>query len=132
MAYQARAAAVLYAKDLRRVCAFYASVFGLTVDHADDEYAILESPMFQLVVLAIPLSIAASIEIADPPRRREDTPIKLVFFVPSISAARSDVAYFGGELNALAREWEFQGHRVCDGHDPEGNVIQLRESSEQQ
>jgi predicted enzyme related to lactoylglutathione lyase len=131
MAYRARAAAVLYAKDHNRVCAFYAGVLGLTVDHADEEYAVLESPLFQLVILAVPTSIAASIEIADPPHRREDTPIKLVFFVPSISAARSAAAHLGGELNPAAREWDFQGQRVCDGHDPEGNVIQFREISEQ-
>ena len=27
----------------------------------------------------------------------------------------------------VEREWEFDGDRVCDGHDPEGNVLQLRE-----
>jgi hypothetical protein len=25
--------------------------------------------------------------------------------------------------------WEFQGSRVCDGQDPEGNVVQFREST---
>jgi hypothetical protein len=30
-------------------------------------------------------------------------------------------------LNAAAKEWEFDGWRVCDGVDPEGNVIQVRE-----
>jgi predicted enzyme related to lactoylglutathione lyase len=131
MSYRARAAAVLYVKDLKRVCAFYAGVLGLTIDHADDEYAVLESPMFQLVILAVPPSIAASIEIADPPRRREDTPIKLVFFVPSISAARSAAERLGGKLNPAASEWQFQGHRICDGYDPEGNVFQLRENPDQ-
>jgi hypothetical protein len=83
--------------------------------------------MFQLVILAVPRHIAASIEIADPPSRREQAPVKLVFFVPSISALRETAAHLGGALNQPTQEWQFQGHSVCDGHDPEGNVIQFRE-----
>jgi hypothetical protein len=31
-------------------------------------------------------------------------------------------------MNAADREWEFEGAKVCDGHDPEGNVFQLRQA----
>jgi hypothetical protein len=31
-------------------------------------------------------------------------------------------------MNAVEREWEFEGAKVCDGHDPEGNVFQLRQA----
>jgi len=31
-------------------------------------------------------------------------------------------------MNAIAREWEFEGARVCDGCDPEGNVFQIRQA----
>jgi hypothetical protein len=30
-------------------------------------------------------------------------------------------------LNPPDAEWLFEGSRVCDGHDPEGNVFQLRQ-----
>jgi hypothetical protein len=30
--------------------------------------------------------------------------------------------------NAVEREWEFEGAKVCDGHDPEGNVFQIRQA----
>jgi hypothetical protein len=33
-------------------------------------------------------------------------------------------------LNPTDKEWRFQGFKVCDGLDPEGNVIQFREHAE--
>ena len=121
------AGAVIYAKDLARLSAFYTQVTALPVVHSDADYAVLQSPTFQLVVHAIPAPIAATIEIADPPVRREDAAVKLMFLVPSIADARAQAARLGGELNPPGREWQFGSYRVCDGHDTEGNVFQLRE-----
>jgi predicted enzyme related to lactoylglutathione lyase len=120
-----RTNAVLYAQDTNRVATFYANAIGFSITHAEASHIILYSPTFQLIVNAIPAEIAAEIEIATPPVRREDTPIKLSFPVASISASRTAAAKYGGELNAKDREWEFRGRRICDGHDPEGNVIQV-------
>lgn len=80
--------------------------------------------------LAIPPHRAADVVVAEPPLRREDTAIKLVFFVPSIAEARATAAMNGGALNPPEREWRFQHHLVCDGIDPEGNVIQLRQRAQ--
>ena len=121
------AGAVVCAKVVPRVAAFYRDVIGLAVTHSGHDYVVLESAQFQLVVHSIPAGIANSIEIADPPARRVDTAVKLIFLVPDISASRIMAAKLGGELDPTAREWRFQECRVCDGHDPEGNVIQLRE-----
>jgi predicted enzyme related to lactoylglutathione lyase len=121
-----RAGAVLYAKDVARVSAFYAGIAGMTVTHAEADHVVLESPSLQLVVVAIPAAVAATIEIAAPPQRRTDTPIKLAFAVDSLEAARNAAPLLGGELNPAEREWVYRQHRVCDGHDPEGNVVQLR------
>ena len=33
----------------------------------------------------------------------------------------------GGLVDPPEREWTAGGLRACDGHDPEGNVLQLRE-----
>jgi predicted enzyme related to lactoylglutathione lyase len=122
-----KAAAVLYAKDIKRVSTFYAEVAELTIVHSEADHVILESASFQLTVVAIPNKFAASIEIASPPIRRENTAIKLVFFISNIASTRAIAARLGGELNPVDREWEFLDCRVCDGHDPEGNVIQLRQ-----
>jgi hypothetical protein len=31
-------------------------------------------------------------------------------------------------MNAVDREWELEGAKVCDGCDPEGNVFQIRQA----
>jgi predicted enzyme related to lactoylglutathione lyase len=108
---------------------FYIEACGMRLTHSEDDHVVLESAAFQLVIVAVPKSIAAPIQVATPPARREDTPIKLVFRVGSIDAVREAVARLGGELNPPGREWSFQGCRVCDGHDPEGNVVQFREAA---
>jgi predicted enzyme related to lactoylglutathione lyase len=123
----ATAGAVLYAKNVERVAPFYIECCGLGITHSEDDHVVLESPSFQLVILAIPESLAGSIFVATPPVRRENTPIKLVFHVESIDAIRRVIASLGGEINPPEREWNYQGRRVCDGHDPEGNVVQFRE-----
>jgi predicted enzyme related to lactoylglutathione lyase len=123
------AGAVVFAVDTARVSAFYSQVLGLSVAHADHDHVVLEADSFQLVVHALPAPIAVSIEIADPPHRREDAAVKLIFLVPSLSKARMLAARLGGELSSTEHEWLFQTYRVCDGHDPEGNVIQLREQA---
>ena len=127
MASAFQVGAVVYAKNLALVHAFYRSVLGLEVAQADDDYVVLASPTFQLVVLRMPEPIAASVEIADPPRLRTQTPIKLFFAVASITATRALAPRHGGALLPPEREWDFQGWRVCDGNDPEGNIVQFRE-----
>lgn len=44
-----------------------------------------------------------------------------------IAAARSLAAANGGAIKSPQHEWEARGFRACDGYDPEGNVIQVRE-----
>jgi len=121
-----QAGAVLYAKNVDRLVQFYALVAGLGIGRTAKDHAVLECQSFQLVVVQIPKHIADPIDITEPPMRREQTPIKLVFPIESIANARDVVPALGGSLNAMEHEWEFEGHRVCDGHDPEGNVFQLR------
>lgn len=120
------AGAVVYAKDIAKVSAFYAGVTDLAVTHSAQDHIVLESTRLQLVVVAIPARLAATIHVTVPPRRREDTAIKLVLSVGSMAEARAAAALLGGQVDPPEREWAFQGSRVCDGHDPEGNVVQFR------
>jgi len=122
----AHAGAVLYARDVARVAAFYVRALGLAVAHEEPAHVVLESPAFQLVVLAIAANTADAAP-ATPPARRTGAAVKLVFFVPSIDAARAAALEAGGALNGPERQWTFQQHLVCDGHDPEGNVVQVRQ-----
>ena len=127
MAHPFSAGAIVYAKDIHRLARFYAAVADLEVMHEVDDHIVLESEAVELVIVAIPAATAARIVITTPPQRRENTAFKLVFGVPSLAQARETAQANGGELNPPAREWSFQGLRVCDGCDPEGNMIQLRE-----
>ena len=120
--------AVIYAKDFRALASFYERVAGLTQREADEEYVLLEAPSFQLVILQIPERIAANFTIEKPPRKRENTPIKLFLNVSSIENARQTAKELGGELYGAEREWKFHGVKRCDGIDPEGNVFQLQEA----
>ncbi|MFZ6730787.1 hypothetical protein ACO0LG_02555 [Undibacterium sp. Ji42W] len=119
--------AVIYARDLSKLSCFYEQILPPAATHANEEYTIFELPHFQLVIHAIPAHIANTFEILNPPLRRSDSAVKLMLPVTSISKARDAAASLGGKIDAVNWEWEFQHYRICDGHDPEGNVIQIRE-----
>lgn len=117
--------AVVYAKDHVAVAAFYRDVIGLTETSSERDHCVLESAHTRLVVQRIPEHIAADIDITQPPTRREDTAIKLLFVVDDLAATRQRVAETGGVIDPPDRAWTFQGHVRCDGHDPEGNPVQV-------
>jgi predicted enzyme related to lactoylglutathione lyase len=121
-----RSGAVIFANDKARVAQFYARVAHLRITHDGDDVTVLESVDMQLVIHPVPSHIAAQYPVASPPERREDTAIKLYFAVSSLADARRDAAALGGVVDPADREWEARGFRACDGHDPEGNVIQVR------
>jgi predicted enzyme related to lactoylglutathione lyase len=128
MTHRGLMGAVLYAKDLDRLVEFYSSVAGIEPQSVDKGFAILGAKPSQFVILRIPRRIADTIDVAKPLEPREDTPLKLVFGVEDIAHARDRASELGGAMNAAEREWEFEGARVCDGYDPEGNVFQLRQT----
>jgi predicted enzyme related to lactoylglutathione lyase len=120
------AGAVVYANDIDGVSRFYAELVGLPIVLREPDHVVLESPSYQLVVVAMAAELAARYALSSPPGRREDTAIKLCFAVPDLALAREAAARWGGALADPDREWAFRGTRVCDGWDPEGNVVQLR------
>jgi len=119
-------AGVVYALDVARLADFYADVAELRPTDAGTGYAHLTAPGVELFLVAIPAETAAGIEVASPPRRREETPIKLAFPTSDLERARSVAADHGGVVDPPERAWTFGGYLHCDGHDPEGNVFQLR------
>src|SRR5215475_13681085 len=127
MTHRGLIGAVLYAKDLGRLVDFYSSVAGIEPQVIEKGYVILASGPSQFVIVRIPKRIADTIDITTPPEVREDTPLKLVFGVEDITHAGDRVAKLGGAMKAVEHEWQFNGAKVCDGHDPEGNVFQLRQ-----
>lgn len=129
MSNQPKFGAVLFGQDLSRLADFYRRAAALTVVIEEDDHVVLESSAFQLVVHAIPRHIAETIEVASPPVLREESPVKLAFPVGSLAEARIEAHAAGGGMKGEASEWEWRGFRACDGHDPEGNVVQFREAA---
>jgi predicted enzyme related to lactoylglutathione lyase len=121
----ARAGHLIYALDLARLSACYQALLDMRVLLADSEHHVLQSADAQLVLHAIPPSIAAGIHIATPPLAREDTAIKPFFTVASLAAAEATLQKLGGRW--AAGEWQGPGFRCRNAVDPEGNIIQLRE-----
>ncbi len=121
--------AVLYARNVTALKHFYLTLLALNDEsvHVATDHVAINTPTFQLVLVEVPTDVAASIVIENPPRIRTEVPVKLVFDVPSIQDARVVSAHNGGEVWPEAREWDFGAFRMCDGRDPEGNVIQLRQ-----
>ena len=128
MTHRGLTGAVLYAKDLQRLVEFYSAVARLDIQSVQKGFAVLGREPSQLVIVQIPKRIADSIDISTPPERRDDTPVKLVFSVEDIASVRTTAAERGGAVNAIEHEWKFEGARVCDGHDPEGNIFQIRQA----
>lgn len=120
--------AVIFANDVERVAAFYATLVPMLRVHADTDIVVLEAGTTQLVIHAIPPHIASTIAIASPPEAREDTTVKLYFLVDALAAVRERIEALGGWLFDASREFEARGFRACDGVDPEGNVVQFREA----
>jgi predicted enzyme related to lactoylglutathione lyase len=121
--------AVLFASDLNGVEDFYRQLLSMDVVETHRDHVVLKAQHFELVIHAIPDGIAESIEIKKPAVRRSQTPIKLFFTVAGIDAARAAALALGGVVDPAESEWTGDGFRACDGHDPEGNVFQLRENT---
>lgn len=121
------AGAVIYALDIVSVSEFYAGLTGLPIVTSEAEHVVLAEHGFELTVVLIRPEFAENINIQVPPVRRTETPVKLVFAVPSIEAARRAARQLGGDVEGVEHEWSLHDYIACDGHDPEGNIFQLRQ-----
>ena len=127
MSGPARAGIFIYAKHLDTLAGFYGDVLGMAELHGSPELKVMASPDLQLVVHAIPEPIAATIQLARPPVRRESAAIKFFHTVPSIERARIQASRLGGEV--FTERYTGPGFVVCNAMDPEGNVFQVRENA---
>jgi predicted enzyme related to lactoylglutathione lyase len=115
--------AVLFAKDLRRMAAFYREVFRAPMLRGDADHELLDCFGFHLTVHQIPEAFSRSIEITTPPERRERTSLRLNFPVDDIHAARRDAERLGGQIDDRPPPWVDGDGSFFLGYDPEGNVI---------
>ena len=122
-----RAHIAVYALDVARLASYYTNVAGFEIHEVDDGFTTLHSPTLELVLVRIGPEHAEGLVVTDPPERREDTPIKVSLVVPSLAAAREAAPAYGAVVDPAEDEWTWSGFTRVDGHDPEGNVVQLME-----
>ena len=118
---------VVFAKNKKRVSAFYRQTLALEVESSDGTHDLLRGSGYEVVVHAIPRRIAAGIRIDRPPVPRADRPFKPTFVVSDLEAVRAAAVRTGGHLKPADGAWHFRGCTVIDGWDPEGNVVQFKQ-----
>lgn len=117
---------VLFAKNKKKVSAFYRQTLGLQAVEEEPSHDLLQGPGIEIVIHTIPRRIAADISITRPPQVRAETPLKPTFVVADLAAVRAAAEMTGGWLKPEAQAWQIRGATVLDGHDPEGNVLQFK------
>jgi len=120
---------VVFAKNKKRVSAFYQQTLDLDLAETATSHDLLRGHGYEVVVHTIPRKYAASMTITKPPVPRQDSPFKPTFVVVvSIEAVRSAAQATGGYLKPDSGAWHFRGHVVIDGWDPEGNIVQFKQA----
>ena len=125
--YEPQQGIVLFAKNKKRVSAFYQAALGLSAVESAPSHDLLRGGTYEIVVHAIPRRIAAHIEITRPPTARERAAIKPMFVVKSLDQVRGAAERTGGVLKPASEMWHFRGCSVLDGLDPEGNQVQFKQ-----
>ena len=116
---------VLFVADVARLTDFYRQLAQMQLLHQEPSHAVLELQGLELVIHALPYTTPSAVTAATVVR--EDAYSKLCLPVPSVAEAREIAKGLGGAILPPSKEWAARGFRACDGHDPEGNVIQVRE-----
>ena len=122
-----QAGLVVFAKSVKKLSAFYIRTLGLEVLESARSHQLLRGNGYEVVVHAIPAKYAREIKIGKPPELREDSAMKPSFVVPDLQALRLAVVETGGWLKPEEMAWTFRGHKVLDGCDPEGNILQFKQ-----
>jgi hypothetical protein len=119
---------VIFAKNKKRVSAFYQQTLDLDVVTSDTSHDLLRGHGYEIVVHTIPRKVAADITITTPAQPRSETPFKPTFVVASLAEVRRAAEATGGHLKPESGAWHFRGHIVLDGWDPEGNIVQFKQA----
>ena len=118
---------MIFAVDVNRVANFYQAVLGVSPcpgegDNKKDLRLCKEGE--EILIHSIPAHIAKTISVQSPPIAREDSAMKPVFNVSSLSESLEQVSVKGGVVTTM--NFTLDGLTRHDVLDPEGNVIQLR------
>ncbi|MEY4276427.1 MAG: hypothetical protein RIS26_890 [Actinomycetota bacterium] len=118
---------VIFSVSGEKLAHFYEMVLSFSrTQHPGDsnDYIRLQKGKEELIIHTVPAQIAESIVLENPPVPREESAMKPVFEVESLSIAVEQVSNFGGIVTD--RAFTLDGLTYRDIVDPEGNVLQLR------
>lgn len=121
-------AAVVYARDAQALARFYGGMLGASVRDSGPDHATIDCGGFDLV-LHRATGAGVTPPAAEHPGRREHAVIRLAFSVADMAACRAAAAAWGGVVDEQAPLWAGADSVIRLGHDPEGNVFELREAS---
>ena len=111
---------VIWVSNLERSIKFYQALFDAKHPVVTEEFASVSGNGNEVLLHLLPE------EYRSEPTLGEDNPIKPVFEVMSIDKAKLAAGSNGGRIKSEITEhgsWKY-----ADGNDPDGNVIQVRES----
>lgn len=111
------ACALLYVHDLARMRAFYSAMLQAEPSGGEG-WALFDIGAASLALHAIPAQYAQD----DSDQAREDCPVKLIFQVDDVGAARARLEALGARI--APKPWQDPA-QSCDCLDPEGNVFQI-------
>ena len=106
---------VVFAKNKRKVSAFYAATLELDTLESDSGHDLLVGNGYEIVVHTIPRKLAAEIKIAKPPEPRFDTPFKPTFVVKNLEKVRQACEATGGYLKPAAGVWKIEDSTSLTG-----------------
>ena len=126
---QASVSAVIFAKDLKRMTAFYSQALGMSCSADDEHHAVLDCAGFNLTIHGIPGHGASESTATQSPVRRVEGAIRLSFPVRDMQEARRVAHRLGGCIDDVPPAWASPRANVFLGYDPEGNVFKVSEQS---
>jgi predicted enzyme related to lactoylglutathione lyase len=120
-------ALVIFSVDVRRSASFYELVLDASATTESSGDIRLTTGSDEVLIHSIPKKVAAGISISTPPAPRENSALKPVFEVQSLSRTLQRVEENGGVVTSFT--FRLGGITRHDILDPDGNIIQLRSSS---
>ena len=111
--------AVIWVSNLERSIAFYEALLSGVRENVAENYAGVRAGANEVLLHLLPEEYRAE------PSYGENNPIKPVFTIANIDAARGAIASHAGSLRDDSQtygEWTY-----VDGADPDGHVIQVRQ-----
>lgn len=111
---------VIWVSDIQQSVNFYSALFEDSAPYRSLDFATVQGFGNEVLIHLLPEQYRSQ------PTLGEDNPIKPVFAVHSIDKARLAAGRTGGRIKSEVKE--YNNWSYADGNDPDGNVIQVRES----